>query len=642
MYRLLNRNRLPFLPPAPHPLSYSSREQALARRMGGEALPLPCYGEGRLGEIVLKAAAYDPGERYQDPAQMRRELEEILDWESDRTIIYPEEAAGQEGNVPAEETTEKIVDPAEEQTLSIFGDGISGENQQGRSSYGSQQNQSSHKEQQEQMIHGNRQEQSSQDGQQKSSGLLVAILLLVVAVAGGILCYIIWKGSRQDPGQTVAGATVPSPSPSVAPVQTPAPSPTRQPEESLAPSVQPEDTVIVVPPIGQNELSVDAIAGNPLVVEQATFLPYSGALSGKGQEDLYTFEAPCNGTYRVDVSGMSGDMEVNLYAYDASGAGFTSASRCSNGQGMTVMGLSAGSTYQIGVKQREEYGSYDMNIGLQKESLDITAYTQLTDSLEYTDQTNVYLFTAPRDGRYRFEFSEMMGYEMTEGETYQIQVHQREGYSSYILSVGQQKETVDISSYTVITDSVEFTEQKNVYLCTVPLDGRYRLELSDMMGGTEVELHVYNERKELVDAEKNCSNGQGLTLKGLTAGETYWVQVRQKNGCSAYTLSIGPQKVTVPVEDGSVVTDSVEYTDQRNVYSFTARQDGDVTFALPEMTAGTMVELYVFNDLGEEAASQKQCYNGGSVTVQGVTEGIHLEVQVRQEEGLGSYRMAIE
>ena len=143
---------MPFLPPAPHPLSYSSREQALARRMGGEALPLPCYGEGRLGEIVLKAAAYDPGERYQDPAQMRRELEEILDWESDRTIIYPEEAAGQEGNVPAEETMEKIADPAEEQTLSIFGDGITGENQP------------SHKKQQEQD-----QKQQSQKGCQNDT-----------------------------------------------------------------------------------------------------------------------------------------------------------------------------------------------------------------------------------------------------------------------------------------------------------------------------------------------------------------------------------------------------------------------------------------------------------------------------------------
>ena len=38
MYRLLNNNRGPFLPPVPSPLTYNDRESALARRLGGEAL----------------------------------------------------------------------------------------------------------------------------------------------------------------------------------------------------------------------------------------------------------------------------------------------------------------------------------------------------------------------------------------------------------------------------------------------------------------------------------------------------------------------------------------------------------------------------------------------------------------------------
>ena len=47
LYRLLNKNRTPFLPPPPEPISFRDREQALARRMSGEALPSPYYGEGR-------------------------------------------------------------------------------------------------------------------------------------------------------------------------------------------------------------------------------------------------------------------------------------------------------------------------------------------------------------------------------------------------------------------------------------------------------------------------------------------------------------------------------------------------------------------------------------------------------------------
>ena len=90
MYRLLNKNRVPFLPPTPQKLTYASREQALARRMSGDEIPMPVYGYGRLGEIVLKACAYNPKDRYSSPLQMRQELEAILYDEQDAAIIYPE------------------------------------------------------------------------------------------------------------------------------------------------------------------------------------------------------------------------------------------------------------------------------------------------------------------------------------------------------------------------------------------------------------------------------------------------------------------------------------------------------------------------------------------------------------------------
>ena len=90
LYRLLNKNRVPFLPPSPEPITFHSRELALAKRMGGEKLQPPFYGEGRLGEIVLKSCAYDPKERYSSPAQMRQELEDILYDEADAALIYPD------------------------------------------------------------------------------------------------------------------------------------------------------------------------------------------------------------------------------------------------------------------------------------------------------------------------------------------------------------------------------------------------------------------------------------------------------------------------------------------------------------------------------------------------------------------------
>ena len=90
LYRMLNKNRGPFLPQPPDDITFAGREQALARRISGEPLPRPFYGEGRLGEIVLRACAFDPRERYSSPQQMRQELEAISYKPEDAKLIYPD------------------------------------------------------------------------------------------------------------------------------------------------------------------------------------------------------------------------------------------------------------------------------------------------------------------------------------------------------------------------------------------------------------------------------------------------------------------------------------------------------------------------------------------------------------------------
>ena len=78
MYRLMNNNRGPFLPPYPQPMSLDDRDHAMMLRMSGEKFPKPSQvTRGRLVEIVLKACAYRPEERYSSPVDMRQELEAI-------------------------------------------------------------------------------------------------------------------------------------------------------------------------------------------------------------------------------------------------------------------------------------------------------------------------------------------------------------------------------------------------------------------------------------------------------------------------------------------------------------------------------------------------------------------------------------
>ena len=100
MYRLLNDNRTPFLPPYPTPIRHTDREAALARRMGGEKIPAPSNDNSRLSEIVLKACSYKPKERYQSAKEMKEELQALLfEWDQpykdesqEESTVYMEES----------------------------------------------------------------------------------------------------------------------------------------------------------------------------------------------------------------------------------------------------------------------------------------------------------------------------------------------------------------------------------------------------------------------------------------------------------------------------------------------------------------------------------------------------------------------
>ena len=78
LYRFMNNNRAPFLPPYPTPIKYADRESAMARRIKGETLPAPANADEALSRVILKACAYKPEERYRSAADMRHDLEALL------------------------------------------------------------------------------------------------------------------------------------------------------------------------------------------------------------------------------------------------------------------------------------------------------------------------------------------------------------------------------------------------------------------------------------------------------------------------------------------------------------------------------------------------------------------------------------
>ena len=76
LYRLLNRNRLPFLPVDENVVITSDfSEQALARRFGGqEKIPAPIDADPSLSAIILKCCEFDPRNRWQTGDQLKQAL----------------------------------------------------------------------------------------------------------------------------------------------------------------------------------------------------------------------------------------------------------------------------------------------------------------------------------------------------------------------------------------------------------------------------------------------------------------------------------------------------------------------------------------------------------------------------------------
>lgn len=126
LYRLLNKNRLPFYA-LNEPISHDMKGKALAMRMSGQPFDAPFYAQGRLVEIIQKACAFEPGQRYSSPAQMRQELEAILYDQKDSELIYPDgdELVIAENEYLSRKTAkrEKQKDEEDDGTESAYGKG---------------------------------------------------------------------------------------------------------------------------------------------------------------------------------------------------------------------------------------------------------------------------------------------------------------------------------------------------------------------------------------------------------------------------------------------------------------------------------------------------------------------------------------
>ena len=324
-------------------------------------------------------------------------------------------------------------------------------------------------------------------------------------------------------------------------------------DESASSSIDSTPSAMSIEPIEEKGISLDKID-----IQQI-----SDKITEEKESKKYEFTTGEAGTYRLEFSDVPQNVWFKLYLYNASMEQLSYESG-DNGDGITA-DLEAGTKYYFVVEQGYNTGSYTLNIGPQKPTIDISTYTSVDDSIQFTNQRNIYFFTSTEAGTYRFELSdvpqniwfklylynasmEQLSYESgdnSDGITadldanteYYFVVEQGYNTGSYTLNIGSQRPAIDISTYKSVDDSTQFTNQRNIYSFTSSVAGSYRFELSNISQDAWFKFYLYNSSMEQLEYGSG-DNGDGITAD-LDANKKYYFVVEQGGNIGSYTLNYG-------------------------------------------------------------------------------------------------------
>lgn len=123
LYKLLNNNRLPFLPEYPAPVSLADREIAFEKQMRGEPLTAPAKADRETSRIIAKALSHSQSDRYFSPQLMKTEFERYMDMLSSKQETAPVYQTVPQPPVyipVAPVSTFQIADEEEEEESSVY------------------------------------------------------------------------------------------------------------------------------------------------------------------------------------------------------------------------------------------------------------------------------------------------------------------------------------------------------------------------------------------------------------------------------------------------------------------------------------------------------------------------------------------
>lgn len=310
--------------------------------------------------------------------------------------------------------------------------------------------------------------------------------------------------------------------------------------------------------------------------------------------------------------------------------------------------------------------------GMQEKDSKYTAknveFITYSGSINSSDQTDTYSLDVPVTGYYRFDVSDMIsgfsvklqiydsagakigggsGYsngsgitcELVQGNTYTVKVISYSNTGSYTLTIGQQKETIDISTKEIVYDSIEYRDQENEYTFMPYTDGTYRFDFSDVVNGFTVKCYVYDSLGYKVVGGSGYGNGSGVTVD-LSSDEVYTIKVIQYNNRGTYVLTLGKPQVPQDITGENSVYGEITYRDQKNIYIYTPSSTGEYVLTFRNMSSGFSVKAYVYDALGYKVVGGSGYGNDNKITAE-LNESETYTIHIIQYNNSGSYNLNI-
>ena len=295
----------------------------------------------------------------------------------------------------------------------------------------------------------------------------------------------------------------------------------------------------------------------------SSFTMIKDATEFKEQAIRYDYTPEVNGTYRFYISQVNSGITFSIYVYDDAGYQVDYKTNVSKDGGLNVT-LNAHKPYRVVVRPYTSLGPFTLSVGPQQQKREVSGYTSVTDTIRYSGQKQYYEYIPKVSGRHRFELGQVesgfsvsmfiydsSGYRLdyknnvkrgngltmnlTAGETYKLAIEQYSGYGTFPLLIGPKKQIPDITGYTAVRDSVQYTDQVNSYTFTPDESRNYTFQFDEIASGLAFSLYIYDDGGYTVDYATNMRQGRTLSVS-LKAGVQYKISVNQSSGLGTYTL----------------------------------------------------------------------------------------------------------